>query len=185
MDEEVSTVDGRSISREEWTALLDQDDDRTVDFWKQLMGEGKEAFHSSITEIKKIRDRSLEFMKMALLLGSFYIALLQYNGEENIANLTEYLVYLPFLPLVVSLFIFVFTYITPGSHTLGPSSGNAYMAISNDYDELEYSKVMAVIFFRWSDENFEKVEKSHFLQAVGIGCMFSSLGAMGGLMIAI
>lgn len=183
MNDQLPPGDLDSLSQEEWNDILDEGDDRDIDFWKGLKEEGKGSFEKSLHEIENVRNRAIEFMKMTLILGSFYVALFQYGAGDFQLIPSDYLIIIPLSPLLVSLFLFVFTYMSPGSHSRAPNSRNAYTSISNGYSELEYTKIMAIVYFIWSDENFDLSQRSIKYQFYGIGCMFSSLGAMAFLLL--
>lgn len=172
-----------SVPRQEMEEILENSDGNGPEFWEQLMEESKTAFQNSIDEVQKTRDRSIEFMKITLLLGSFYVAIFQFGFEEVQSTPNTYLLYIPFVPLFLSTVLFFYTYIIPNSHTIGPNAKNAQISISDGYDKLEYIKIMATVYFYWGDDNMDMVSKSIKIQLFGIGCIFSSLGAVAGIIL--
>ncbi|MFD1563350.1 hypothetical protein ACFR99_07305 [Haloarchaeobius amylolyticus] len=172
-----------SVSRQKMEEILENSDNEDIEFWEQLLEEGKITFQNSIEEVQKIRDRSIEFMKIILLLGSFYVAVLQFGfeGTQPISN--NYLLYIPFIPLFISTIPFFHTYIIPNSHTIGTNTKNAHISISEGYNKLEYTKIMSAVYFYWGDDNMDIVSKSIKIQLFGVGCIFSSLGAVAGIIL--
>lgn len=146
------------------------------EFWDQLYKQAISNFERALEEAQILRGESIEMLKIILLLGSFYVAIYQFGSNQFSITTEPTLIFFPFVLLLVSATIFLHGYFTLSSMTFGPNSENPRTAIRDGFDATEYQKVMMIVYFEWSDDNFDLIRKAQKRFTIGLGVIFASLG---------
>jgi len=146
------------------------------EFWNQLYKQAISNFERAREEAQILRAESIEMLKIILLLGSFYVAIFQFGSNQFSMTTDPVLIFLPFGSLLISAIIFIHGYFTLSSMTFGPNSENPRAAIRDGFDATEYQKVMMVVYFGWSDDNFDLIRKAQKRFTIALGTLLASLG---------
>lgn len=153
------------------------------EFWNQLYKQAISNFERALEEAQILRSESIEMLKIILLLGSFYVAIFQFGSNQLSMTTDPTLIFLPFVLLLISATIFLHGYFTLSAMTFGPSSENPRTAIRDGYDATDYQKVMMVVYFEWSDDNFDLIRKAQRRFTIGLAGLFASLGAVAAVFV--
>ncbi|WP_139210913.1 hypothetical protein [Natrinema salaciae] len=171
----------QNVSLHRLATAVENSNEDGIDFWKDLLEESKSTFQNSLSSVQNTRDRAIELIKIDLVLGSFYVALFRFGSSSFDFPSNPYILSLPFIILLSSMFIFLIAYFTLGSRTIGASSGNVYQAISEEFGQLQFCQTMAIMYAKWTDKNMKTHRKGVKLVTVGVGVIFASLGTVAGI----
>lgn len=170
-------IDGSFLEESE------EDDERDVEFWEVLMDQGEKSLERGHEEIRGMRSRNIEMIKIVLLLGTLYVALFRLGPSESVFQSVGYIIFLPFVFLLIAFVIFVYSYVSLGGQVLGPGVGNVREAVSDDLSVKEYKETMSKVYFLWSDENIEMIKRSSVILVSGIIFILASLGAISAIFV--
>ncbi|MFC4542011.1 hypothetical protein ACFO5R_08740 [Halosolutus amylolyticus] len=175
--------DKTTISLHQLAEEADNTSEKSIEYWETILKESKYSFQNSLDTIQETRERTIDLIKIDLILASIYIALLRFgtNGSQIAPN--SFILALPFAPLLLSGIIFLHGYISLGPRTIGISSGNIHESLLQENNKYEYCKTMAIVYAKWTDKNIELNQKSMNHIMIGIGCIFTSLGAVAGIFV--
>lgn len=162
-------------TRDRLAEAIERADERGPEFWAELKSEATDSFDRGLEWSLEIRDKSLEMMKVTLLLGSFYIGVFRFGTGEAV-TVNPYRSWVPFALLFVSLLCFIYSYMVVGAQTLGPNLANVERDIEADGDRAAYLRRTAVRYFSWGHRNIVRRHQASAAISIGIGVMFASLG---------
>lgn len=185
MTDKRSPVDVNPDAYQDIKDSLDDTDDKSIELWEELLKDGKVAYQTSVEEIQYMREQSVEFMKIVLLIGSFYIAVFRFGFDATQLQYPDYVVYVPFFLLFLALISFVYVYFRSAPYLSGAGKSLVETTIEYDYDREEYVKHMPAIYFLWSRDNLDKFRRLLWLQLIGIFFIFLSISTVAGFFIGI
>lgn len=179
--------DGTDLSYQEKTASIDEivqvinrTGERSLGFWKTQHEQTKDNLERSISELHEVRETTVEFIKIDLLVGSAIIAIFQY-GIIDPVTLPSLYIALPFGFLLLSAATFVHAYFKLGRYVVGGSSGGYLDILEDEKNEKEYYRIHTTVCHKWADDNIETAQKTTKTITFGIVLMFAALGGISGV----
>lgn len=175
-EEFVSQLDGENLNIDK----LDSDRDNQR-LWSEMYEHSIRNFERSLEEAQALRAESIDMLKIILLLGSFYVAIFQFGSSQFDMSSESSLVFVPFVILLVSAIIFLYGYFALSSMIFGPNSEYPRRSIREEESATEYQKITTIVYFEWSDDNFDLIREGQKRFTIAVGGVFMSLGMVAGI----
>jgi len=183
MDPKEYPEQDKSVSIDQIDQVIREAEDIDDEFWELSLEQAKQTFARGYEEAHTRRQRAVEMIKVVLLLGSLYLAVYRFGGDSIGVESNPYFAAVPFIFLSISMIIYILGYSELGGQIAGPSSGNLYSAIEGEYDPTEYRRIMSAVYFKWSDDNMDLLQREADRFSWGTTFLLSSLVSIAVLMI--
>jgi len=165
----------KSVSLDQIGQAIEQAENIDDEFWELSLEQGKQTFSRGYEEAHTRRQRAVEMIKVVLLFGSLYLALFRFGGDSLGIESYPYFAAVPFILLAISMVYYILGYYELVGQVAGPSSANLYSAIESEYDSTEYRRIMSAVYFKWSDDNMDLLQKEAKRFTLGTTFLLSSV----------
>ncbi|WP_058992165.1 MULTISPECIES: hypothetical protein [unclassified Haloarcula] len=178
MDPKEHPEQKKSVSLDQIGEAIGDAESVDDEFWEISLKQGEDTFSRGYDEASTRRQQAIEMVKVALLLGSLYLALYRFGGDNIGVESNPYFAALPFIFLSIAVTSYILGYYELSGQVAGPSSANLHSALESGYDSTEYKRIMSAVYFKWSDDNMDLLHKEARRFGWGTAFLLSSLVAI-------
>lgn len=161
---------------------IEDGEEKSLSFWEYVDEDARFNYRSASSWATQAANTSIDMIKISLLLGSVYVALIQFGIADSFP-FNGLGVGIAFGLLVISIVIFIVSYQAAGEVKITAKMENLHQHVEHDGDEKDILQMTAFDYYYTATQNTDTIQRINWIISLGIFAMMASAGTIAGALV--